>query len=91
MKLTGHWPQGFAQTPLAPLFTWAFGNTFFQSQPCYIEKDLVKLDNEQNDDDFDKLFQDYLNEELSSKDSDTNDEDTTEGDANDDEFGVALL
>jgi hypothetical protein len=50
-----------------------------------MEKDLVKLDNEQNDDDFDKLFQDYLNEELSSKDSDTNDEDTTEGDANDDD------
>ena len=50
-----------------------------------MEKDLVKLDNEQNDDDFDKLFQDYLNEELSSKDSDTNDEDTTDGDANDDD------
>ncbi|MBO6032501.1 MAG: AAA family ATPase [Prevotella sp.] len=50
-----------------------------------MEKDLLKLDNEPCDDDFDKLFQDYLNEELSSKDSDTNDEDTTEGDANDDD------
>ena len=90
MKLTGHWPQGFAQTPLAPLFTGAFENTFFQSQPYFMEKDLVKLDNEQCDDDFEKLFQDFLKEELSSEKSDTDDEDTTDGDANDDEEDISL-
>ena len=50
-----------------------------------MEKNLFKLDNEPLDDDFEKLFMDYLKEELSSDDSNTDKEDTTDGDANDDE------
>ena len=50
-----------------------------------MKKDLLKLDDEQFDDDFEKLFQDYLKEELSSDDSDTGDEDTNDGETNDDE------
>ena len=50
-----------------------------------MEKDLLKLDDEQCDDDFEKIFQDYLKEELSSDDSDTGDEDTDEEAEADDE------
>ena len=50
-----------------------------------MKKDLLKLDDEQFDDDFEKLFQDYLKEELSSEDSDTDEEDTDEEAEADDE------
>ena len=55
-----------------------------------MEKNLLKLDNEPLDDDFEKLFMDYLKEELSSDDSNTDKEDTTDGDANDDEEDNSL-
>ena len=55
-----------------------------------MEKNLFKLDNEPLDDDFEKLFMDYLKEELSSDDSNTDKEDTTDGDANDDEEDNSL-
>ena len=45
----------------------------------------MKLDNEPLDDDFEKLFQDYLKEELSSDDANTDDENTVDGEANDDD------
>ena len=48
-----------------------------------MEKDLLKLDNEQSDDDFEKIFQDFLDKELSSDDSDAEDENTVDGEAND--------
>lgn len=50
-----------------------------------MEKDLLKLDNEQCDDDFEKMFQGFLDDELSSDDSDTDDENTNDGETNDDE------
>ncbi len=50
-----------------------------------MEKDLLKLDNEQCDDDFEKMFQSFLDDELSSDDSDADDEDTNDGETNDDE------
>ena len=50
-----------------------------------MKKNLMKLDNEPLDDDFEKLFQDYLKEELSSDDANTDDENTVDGEANDDE------
>ena len=58
---------------------------FFQFQTLFMEKDLLKLDNEQCDDDFEKMFQGFLDDELSSDDSDTDDENTNDGETNDDE------
>ena len=58
---------------------------FFIFNLYFMEKDLLKLDNEQCDDDFEKIFQDFLNDELSSDDADTEDEDTVDDEANDDE------
>ena len=49
-----------------------------------MEKDLVKLDDEQCDDDFEKIFQDFLDEESTSDDADTENEDTIDGEANED-------
>ena len=53
-----------------------------------MEKNLLKLDNEQFDDDFEKLFQSFLKEELSSDDSDADDEDTTVAEPSDDGTSV---
>lgn len=51
-----------------------------------MEKDLLKLDNEQYDDDFEKLLQGFLNDnDTTSDDSDTDDEDTVDDDTNDDD------
>ena len=46
----------------------------------------MKLDNEQIDDDFEKMFQEYLDDEQTSDDPDTDDEDTTDSEANDDDI-----
>ena len=51
-----------------------------------MEKDLLKLDNEQCDDDFDKLLQGFLDDDTTSDDADTEDEDTVD-DKTDDDVG----
>ena len=51
-----------------------------------MEKDLLKLDNEQCDDDFDKLLQGFLDDDTTSDDADTEDEDTAD-DKSDDNVG----
>lgn len=48
-----------------------------------MEKDLLKLDNEPCDDDFDKLFQDFL-DDATFDDSDAEDEDTVDSATDDD-------
>jgi len=53
-----------------------------------MEKDLLKLDNEPNDDDFDKLFQDFL-DDATSDDSDAEDEDTVDSTTDDDGIDTA--
>ena len=58
-----------------------------------MQKDLFTLDNEQNDDDFDKMLQEFINEELDDDDdleedpddADTYEEETSDVFANDDE------
>ena len=49
-----------------------------------MEKDLLKLDDEQCDDDFEKLFQEFLDDDKTSDDADTEDEDTVDGETNED-------
>ena len=61
-----------------------------------MEKDFKKLDDEQVDDEFEKLLQEFidriddddddLDDETASDDSDTDVEDTTDGDANDEDM-----
>ena len=55
MKLTGQRSQGFAQIPLAPLTRGHSETHTIQFQPIFMEKDLLKLDNEPCDDDFERL------------------------------------
>ena len=50
-----------------------------------MEKDLLKLDNEPCDDDFEKLFQNFLDDDTTSDDSDADDEDTVDDATDDDE------
>ena len=49
-----------------------------------MEKDFRKLDNEPCDDDFEKIFQDFLNDETTSDDADADDEDTVDDKPGDD-------
>lgn len=49
-----------------------------------MEKDLLKLDNEPCDDDFEKLLQGFLDDDTTSDDADTEDEDTVDGETDDD-------
>ena len=78
MKLTGQWPKGFAQISLAPFFTEGHIKTFIiPIQTFFMEKDLVTLENEQCDDEFDKLFQEFLESDDAS-DGEASDEDLTD-------------
>ena len=52
-----------------------------------MKKNVMKLDNEPLDEEFEKLVQGFLADEKSSDDSDTDDEDTDEDGDADDEGG----
>ena len=54
-----------------------------------MDKDLLKLDNEPCDDDFEKLFQDFLDDDTTSDDSDAEDEDTVDSATDDDGIDTA--
>ena len=76
------------QASLAPLYTKGHSKTHvFQIQISFMKKNVMKLDNEPLDEEFEKLVQGFLADEKSSDDSDTDDEDTDEDGDADDEGG----
>ena len=95
MILTGHWPQWLCPKTSCALFQGHTEIFIIRFQPYYMEKDLFTLENEQCDDDFDKIFQEFINQEYdadddldentTSDDSDADEDETTDVAANEDE------
>lgn len=80
MKRTGQRPSGHCPVISCALFTKGMPKHIHYSfyQPYFMQKDLFTLDNEPNEDEFDKMLQEFIDEEFDSDDDDNLEDDDEE-------------
>ena len=83
MILTGHWPPRLCpNTPCALITGHTIFSLFTFNHYIFMEKDLLNLENELCEEEFEKMLQDFINKEFEETNND-HDSDDIEDDADD--------